>query len=141
MQQAWAEVGVDMIPTPVPFQTLSDAGDTGEYEMRVYGFSWGVDGSQGDMFRCDAVPPAGFNTMKYCNERYDELDAQQMRELDVDTRIDLLIEQSNIVNDEVAAGVLLFRQSVVGSRQTLHNFLPNGYSFLWSMPWWWTEVQ
>ncbi len=141
MQQAWREVGLEMTPREVPLQTLADASDTGDYEARIYGFSWTVDGEQGDMFRCDAVPLAGFNAMHYCNERYDELDEQQKRELNVAKRIELLIEQSNIVNDEVAAGVLLFRKSIVGSRRTLHNFLPSGYSLLWSMPWWWTELQ
>jgi peptide/nickel transport system substrate-binding protein len=141
MQQAWGEVGIEMTPVPTPFQTKRDAGITGDYEMRLSGFAWGTDGDQGDMFRCDAVPPNGFNNMRYCNERYDELDALQQAELDVDKRIDILIEQSNIANDEVATGVLFFRKSVIGSRTTLHNFLPNGYSFLWSMPWWWTEVQ
>jgi peptide/nickel transport system substrate-binding protein len=141
IQQAWGEVGIDMTPVGLPFQTFFDVLTTGEYEMGIHGTSWGVDGGQGDMFRCDAAPPAGSNFMKYCNERYDELDDLQMAELDVEKRIDLLIEASNIVNDEVAAGVLLFNKSVFGSRATLHNFLPNGYSYLWSMPWWWTEVQ
>jgi peptide/nickel transport system substrate-binding protein len=140
-QQAWKEVGIDMQPVAMPFQTLLDFLDTGEYEMVIHGRSWGVDGSQGDMFRCDAVPPAGFNEMHYCNPRYDELDALQMTELNVEKRIDLLIEQSNIVNDEVAAGVLLFHTFVFGSRATLHNVLPNGYNEFWSIPWWWTEVQ
>jgi ABC-type transport system substrate-binding protein len=93
------------------------------------------------MFRCDAAPPNGFNDIGYCNERFDELDALQIRELDVDKRVDLLIEQANILNDEVAVGVLLFPKSLVGRRETLHNFYPNGYGFLWSMPWWWTEAR
>ena len=112
-----------------------------KYETILYGIGSRIDGSQGDMFRCDAVPPAGFNTMHYCNPRYDELDAQQKAELDVEKRIDLLVEQSNIVNDEVAAGVLLFHKSALGSRATLHNFLPNGYGEFWSIPWCWTEVR
>jgi peptide/nickel transport system substrate-binding protein len=141
IQQAWGEVGIEMQPVPMPLQVLFDALGEGEYDMATHGISWGVDGSQGDMFRCDAVPPAGFNEMHYCNERYHELDALQMRELDVDKRVDLLIEQSNILNDEVAAGVLVFPQSLVGYRQALRNFLPNGYGFLWSMPWWWIEAQ
>jgi ABC-type transport system substrate-binding protein len=141
MQQAWGEIGIDMQPVPVPFQTFYEILETGDYEMGLHGMNWSVEGSQGEMFRCDAVPPAGFNLMSYCNPRYDELDALQVAELDVDRRIDLLIELSNIANDEVAAGVLLFPQSVVAHRQTLHNFLPNGYSFLWSVPWWWTEVR
>ncbi len=140
-QQAWKEVGIEMQPVALPFQTLFDSFDTCEFEMVLHGISWGVNGSQGELFRCDAVPPDGSNTMHYCNPRYDELDALQMAELDVEKRIDLLIEQSNIVNDEVAAGILLFHTDVLGSRATLHNFLPNGYGAFWSIPWWWTEVQ
>jgi peptide/nickel transport system substrate-binding protein len=141
MQQAWREVGIDMQPVPLPLQTLFDAIDSGDYAMATHGRSLGIDGSLGDMFRCDAAPPNGFNDIGYCNERFDELDALQIRELDVDKRVDLLIEQANILNDEVAVGVLLFPKSLVGRRETLHNFYPNGYGFLWSMPWWWTEAR
>ena len=45
------------------------------------------------------------------------------------------------MNDEAVAGILVFRQTVTGIRNTLHNFYPNGYSYLWSIPWTWTEVQ
>lgn len=107
--------------------------------MAVAGFSWGVDGSQGDMFRCDAAPPNGFNRMRYCNEEYDELDALQLRELDQEKRIDILIQQSNIVNDEAAAGILVFRKSIMGSNPRVHNFFPNGYSTFWGLPYYWVE--
>lgn len=141
MQQAWAEVGIEMIPTPVPFATLSDATDTGDYEMAVFGFQWSIDGGQGDMFRCDAVPPAGFNSMRYCNEEYDRLALEAEKTIDPEARIQMLIEASNILNDEAAAGYLVFRQNTTGVRNTLHNFYPNGYSYMWSLPFVWTEVQ
>lgn len=141
MQQAWGEVGIEMIPTPVPFATLSDATDTGDFEMAVFGFQWSIDGGQGDMFRCDAVPPAGFNSMRYCNEEYDRLALEAEKTVDPDARVELLTEASNILNDEQAAGYLVFRQNTVGARNTLHNFYPNGYSYLWSLTFVWTEVQ
>ncbi|MBA2277088.1 MAG: hypothetical protein H0W06_04930 [Chloroflexia bacterium] len=141
MQQAWREVGIEMIPAAVPFTSLSDAVDTGDFQMAVYGFSWGVDGSQGDMYRCDATPESGgFNTMRYCNERYDELDAQQRVELDPEARLALLLEQTNIVNDEQANGVLLFRQTIMGAQRRVHNFLPNGFAGqTWYMTYAWVE--
>ncbi len=139
MQQAWREVGIEMLPTAIPFPTLIEQAIAGNFDMAVAGFSWGVDGSQGDMFRCDATPPNGFNRMRYCNERYDELDVQQRAELDQEKRIDLLIEQSNIVNDEAAAGILVFRQSIMGSNPRVHNFFPNGYSAFWGLPYYWVE--
>ena len=141
MQQAWAEIGVEMLPTAVPFTALLDATDTGEYEMAVYGFSWGIDGGQIDMFGCEFIPPQGFNSMRYCNEEYDALALEAERTLDPEARVDMLIQASNIVNDEQAAGYIVFRQDIWGSRNTLHNFIQNDYSPFWSLPWMWTEVQ
>ena len=145
MQQAWGEVGLEMNPSSVPFPTLQDAVNTGDFDMANWGFNWGSspDGNQQDMFGCDALPPQGFNVMRYCNERYDELVMQADRTLprDGEERIDLLIEASNIVNDEQAAAYLVFQKAIYGNRTTLHNFYPNGHTAWWSMPFIWTEVQ
>ena len=58
-----------------------------------------------------------------------------------DLSIDMLAEASNIVWEEQAAGYIVFRQDINGSRKTLHNYLPNGYSQLWGISFYWTEVQ
>ncbi|HVL24616.1 MAG TPA: ABC transporter substrate-binding protein [Thermomicrobiales bacterium] len=139
MQQAWREVGIEMIPAAIPFPTLLDNNDAGNYQMSVLGFTWSVDGLQGDMFRCSAVPPAGFNMMRYCNEDYDKLDAASQVELDDQKRIDILIEASNIVNDEMAAGINVFRKSIYGGSPRVHNFFPNGYSNVWWVQYAWVE--
>jgi ABC-type transport system substrate-binding protein len=93
------------------------------------------------MFGCDFLPPQGFNSMRYCNEEYDALAAEAERTLDPEARVDILTEASNILNDDAAAGYIVFRQTIWGNRNTLHNFIPNGYSTLWSLPFVWTEVQ
>lgn len=141
MQEAWREVGLDPVLRAVPFQTLLDTVDAYEHQAVVWGFNWSPDGGQGVMFRCDALRPQGFNSFEYCNPEYDELDTQAEKTLDPDARVDLLIEASNIVNDQAVAGILVFRQTTTGIRNTLHNFYPNGYVYLWSLPWVWTEVQ
>lgn len=141
MQQAWRDIGIDMQPTAIPFPTLSERGGAGDYQMRVRGFTWDVEGGQGTVFRCDSWAPVGFNSMRYCNPEFDELDTLQQAELDIDKRIDLLIQQSNILNDDVAAGFVVFRKSATGSRATVHNFLPNGYDTLWSLPWVWKDAE
>lgn len=141
MQQAWDAVGIEMIPTAVPFPTLSDNSNTGNFHMAVAGFQWTVDGGQEAMFACASVPPAGFNDFNYCNPEYDELANQARLELDPEARIALLIEASNIVNDEAAVGIMVFRKSIVGSTPRLHNFYPNGYSFIWSITRAWVEPQ
>ena len=141
MQQVWREVGVEMIPVQQPFPTLVDNQENGTFAASLIGFSWDVFGGQGDMYRCDAVPLAGFNDMRYCNPEYDRLDDLQQRELDPQKRIDILIEQSNIINDEQANSVLVFAKSVIGYQPRLHNFFPNGYGAFWSIPYVWVEQE
>ena len=139
MQQAWKEIGIEMIPTSVPFATLSDNTDSGNFDMAVAGFSWSSTGEQGDMFRTNATPPAGFNDMRYSNAEFDKLDPMQLQELDREKRRDILIEQSNICNDDVAAGIIVFRKSIIGSGTRIQNYLPNGYGELWSIPYVWVK--
>jgi len=139
MQQAWKAIGVEMIPTSMPFPTLLDRNDARTFQAQVLGFSWSVDPDQGAMFRTNSLPPAGFNSMAYSNAKYDELDAQQLKELDVDKRIDIIVEQTNIVNDDVAAGVVVFRKDIVGTTARVHNFIPNGFGMVWSIPYVWVE--
>ena len=120
-----------MIPTSLPFPTLIDNAIAGAFQMNVAGFSWSVDGGQGTMFRCDSTPPDGFNRMRYCNEVYDKLDDQQMRELDVQKRIEVLTQASNIVNNDAAVGITVFSKNIMGANPRVHTFLPNGYSDVW----------
>jgi peptide/nickel transport system substrate-binding protein len=139
MQQAWKEIGIEMIPSATPFPTLLDHNNARTFEAQVLGFSWSVDPDQGTMFRSDALPPAGFNSMDYSNKEYDKLSDEQNRELDHDKRIQIIVDQTNIVNDEMAAGVLVFRKSIVASSPRLHNYVPNGFSEVWSIPYVWVE--
>jgi len=139
MQQAWSEVGVEMIPTAIPFPTLLDNNDARNFEMQVLGFSWSVDPDQSAMFATNSLPPAGFNSMAYSNPAYDELVPVQNAELDHEKRIQILVDQTNIVNDDVAAGVTVFRKSVYGNGPRVHNFVPNGFGTVWSIPYVWVE--
>lgn len=141
MQQAWGEVGIEAFPSAVPFPTLSENADSGQFDCCVWGFSWDVTGSQDAVFGTDFVPPAGFNVMRYSNPEFDALIPQEKQELDRDRAREILQQQQNIVNDDAAAGVLLFRQDINGSRASLHNFFPNGYGLLWSITRTWVDPQ
>ena len=139
MQEAWKAIGVEMIPTSTPFPTLSNNIDAGTYDMAVLGFSWSVDPDQSAMFATTAVPPAGFNTMRYSNPKYDALIDKQNRELDHEKRIALLVEQTNIVTDDAAAGITVFRKTITGAGARVHNYLPNGFGEVWSVPFVWVN--
>ncbi|MGH2562318.1 MAG: ABC transporter substrate-binding protein [Thermomicrobiales bacterium] len=139
MQQAWAEVGIDMLPQAVPFPTLQERVQTGDFDVALFGFNWGPDGTQGIMFRTENTPPNGFNSMRYTNPEYDELDKQMLRTLDTEERIQAQIELSNIVNNDAANGILVFRQSATGHASRVHNMFPTGFSQFWSFTYAWVD--
>jgi ABC-type transport system substrate-binding protein len=138
-QQAWGEVGIEMSPVEQPITTLLDSANARSFQALLLNFVWFVDGDQGSLFRCDALPPNGFNQVGYCNPEFDRLNDEQLLELDVERRNQLLIEQSNIANDEVAIGMLFFDQAIVANQPRLYNFKPNGYGLLASLPFVWVE--
>lgn len=138
-QQAWGEIGIEMNPVEQPITTLLDSANARTFQALLLDFVWFVDGDQGSLFRCDALPPNGFNQVGYCNEEFDRLNDEQLLELDVDRRNQLLIDQSNIANDEVAIGMLFFDQAIVANQPRLHNYRPNGYGLLASLPFVWVE--
>jgi peptide/nickel transport system substrate-binding protein len=131
MQQAWREVGVEMIPAIIPFPTLLDDTLAGNYEMTLWGYGFDPDGDQSQVLGCENTPPAGFNASRYCNEEYDALIEPVASELDADKRVDLLIEQSNIANDDAAIGITVFLKDVFGASPRVHNVFPNGYDTAW----------
>lgn len=139
MQQAWREVGLELNAVAMPFPSIVDRATAGDFDIVVGSFTWNITGDQSVMFGCESLPPQGYNRMGYCNERYDELDELQRRELDFEKRVDLLVEQTNIVNDEQATSVLLFTDAIYANSPIVHNFHPNGYAPLWALPYMWIE--
>lgn len=131
MQDAWREVGIEAITSAIPFQTLLDDTDAGNYGVCVQGFQWSIDGGQDAMFSSDSTPPNGFNSMRYSNADYDALIEPSKTEVDPEKRIAILQEQSNILNDDAAIGITVFRQNIIGASPRVHNFFPNGYSAFW----------
>jgi peptide/nickel transport system substrate-binding protein len=131
MQQAWRESGIEMIPAIIPFPTLLENTLAGNFEMTLWGFSFRADGDQSAMFACNMVPPAGFNTMYYCSEEYDALVEPSKAALDPEERVDILVEMSNIANDDAAVGITVFLKNVYGAGPRLHNVFPNAYSIVW----------
>ena len=79
--------------------------------------------------------------MRYSNEAYDALIPLEKQELDRDKARELLIEQANIANDDAAAGIIVFRKDINGSRASVHNFFPNGYGLLWSVTRTWLDAR
>ena len=140
MQQQWREIGVDMQPNPVPFPTLLDLViTTHDFDMALLGFNWVADPDQKAMFACDQYE-SGFNAGRYCNPAFDELSYAADKELDPERRVEMLIEASQIVWDDLPIGILNFGMDAAVNTTRMQNFHPNDYTYqVWSMPWVWLE--
>jgi ABC-type transport system substrate-binding protein len=120
----------------MPFEAMIDEDGplaTYDFEAILLALSWTPDGGQGALFSCAAYE-GGFNVVRYCNEEFDRLEDQQLAELDPARRRELLIQQTNIVNDDLPVAIFRF---AVG--RTGQNFYPNGYGLLWSLPFVWID--
>ncbi len=137
IQEWWREIGVAMSPVPVDFPTLLDRQESHDFQIMNLAFSWSPPTwDQGPMFRTDSYE-GGFNYARYSNPEFDRLDDEQRLEQDTERRIELLIEQSNIVNEDLPVGILLFRDQRVAYSERLGNYFARtkGTSHLWSLPW------
>ena len=136
MQDAWKQVGIDITPRGMEFSALIEATTTTPtFEMALYGFSWDSTFFQDVMFGCDMYQ-IGFNDMKYCNPDLDVLGEQIKRTINIDERIPLMIQYSNIVNDEQPIGVLHFSTTLGAENLHLKNSFPGpwggpGIEYVW----------
>jgi peptide/nickel transport system substrate-binding protein len=127
MQDAWAEIGVEATPRALEFPALIEATTTNlDWEVAIYSFSWDASFIQDPMFGC-AQYQVGFNDMKYCNPELDEINDQAKRTFDEEARRELLIQASNIVNDEQPVGVMHFRRDIYGYSDRLQNYIPSAW--------------
>ena len=135
MQDAWAAIGIAASPRALEFPALIEATTTNlDWEVALYGFGWDATFIQDTMFGCDQYQ-VGFNDMKYCNPELDEIFAEAKSTFDEDARRELLIEASNIVNDDQPVGVVFFSQGHVAYIDALQNFAPGPWgvdlSYVW----------
>jgi peptide/nickel transport system substrate-binding protein len=143
MQEAWAEIGVEMTPNPVDFGSvlLPAVTENFNYDIAMLGFSWSISGDQSAMFHSEFYV-TGFNLMRYSNPEVDRLIDEANRELDPERRVQLLIESQNLVNNDLPAGILVFRKDPHGFNVRVKNWNPNSYGspdLTWSLPYVWIE--
>jgi len=136
MQEAWKAVGILITPKTLEFSALIEATTTTPtFEMALYGFYWDSTFFQDIMFGCDMYQ-IGFNDMKYCNPELDALGNQIKRTIDINERIPLMIQYSNIVNDEQPIGVMHFSTTIGAEALRLKNSFPGpwggpGIEYIW----------
>ena len=127
MQDAWRDVGIEVIPRALEFPALVET-ITGDhnFDVALISFSWDASFTQDSMFACDQYA-GGFNVVKYCNERVDAIFAEAKRTFDLDARRQLLIQATNLINDDLPVGVMYFGATSIGYSDRLQNFTPTAW--------------
>ena len=136
LQQAWKEVGLDIQPSGIPQTTLIDRLFANDFQLSLLGITW-TDEDQGTFFRTGV----GFNLSHYSNPEYDKLNDEQLVEMNEEKRMALIIEQSNILNDDVALGIMYFAKAATASSPKVHNLKPNAYGSYWSIGYVWVDAK
>lgn len=137
IQDFWKAVGVEAKPNSVDFDTVLVPAitETYDFEIAMLAFDWASpSGDQSAMFGTDSYG-TGFNFMKYSNPAYDEANSAANVALDPAKRFELLVEASNIVNDDAPVIINWFRDERTGYNKRMVNFTPRTGAFLWSLPW------
>jgi ABC-type transport system substrate-binding protein len=136
MQDAWKAIGVDMKPNALEMGALNQATTVNPtFQMALYSFFWDATFIQDVLFGC-AQYQVGFNDMKYCNPQLDQINQEAKREFDKDKRRALLIQASNIVNDDEPIGLIAFSKGIDAWNEHVHNYHPGAwrnqyYAGLW----------
>lgn len=139
LQQSWKEIGVDVQPLELTGAPYNDRILGGDFQIAMVGIVW-TDEDQGILYRGDATPEkGGFNLPRFSNPEYDKLNDEQLVEFDIKKRMELIEASNNILNENVAAGVLFFTKGATGFGKTLHNFVPNAYGGWWLAPYIWVD--
>jgi peptide/nickel transport system substrate-binding protein len=135
-QDAWKAVGIGIKPVAMEFPALIEATTTNPtFEMALYSFGWDSTFIQDAMFGCDQYQ-VGFNDMKYCNPDLDALGEQIKVTVDQEKRAQLMIQYSNIVNDEQPVGIINFSVAIAAWNNRMHNSFPGpwggpGIEYIW----------
>lgn len=145
MADAWSEIGVAMTPEPVDFTTVLVPAITESFDFQValLGLSWGTSGDQSSMFHSRSIDGAGLNMTRYINPEYDAISDEANRTIDPEARRELLIQASNIANDDLPVAVINFTKGRNGYNNRMQNYKPTATSVgpIWSLPYVWIKEQ
>jgi peptide/nickel transport system substrate-binding protein len=135
MQDAWRAIGIDATPRALEFPALIETLTVDhDFDIALLGFNWDASFLQDSMFGCDQYE-GGFNVMRYCNEAVDALNAEAMRTFNDEARRELVIEATDLINEDLPVAVLHFDKTNIGYSARLRNYVPStwgtDFTYVW----------
>jgi peptide/nickel transport system substrate-binding protein len=138
-QESWKAIGVDMTPQTEPFQEfVNRITQTFDYEIMLIGFGWNIPPDQSPMWACSSYG-SGFNVVKYCNPKVDDLLNQALVETDQQKRIQLYTDFQNALLDDLPMAVTEFGLGIDGVSKKAHNVFPSYANTRFNLEKWWVE--
>ena len=137
MQQQWKEIGVEVTPRPIAFQTLvTQIRSTHTFQALVIGIaSSDTDPDQTTLWTTKGIGSGGLNGMQYKNPDVDRLMAEALTSTDRSKRKPLYGQIQNILMDELPAPILAFYNSLWGVNKRVKNFNLGPFNTYQSRPW------
>jgi ABC-type transport system substrate-binding protein len=135
MQDAWRAIGIDATPRALEFPALIETLTVDhDFDIALLAFGWDASFLQDSMFGCDQYE-GGFNVVRYCNEAVDALNAEAMRTFDEEARRELVIEATNLINEDLPVAVLHFDNTNIGYSARLQNYVPSAWGTDFTYVW------
>jgi peptide/nickel transport system substrate-binding protein len=143
LQDSWKRIGIDltvkMYPTSTLFASKEAHGimNNGLYDVAWTGWIGGVDPDDATLWKCDQVPPAGYNQSFFCDPRIDEQERIAMTSNDQSVRRAAYWRIQELLDEDVPVEFLFWTRSDDAMRAELSNFRPAPtVSDFWN-PWQW----
>jgi ABC-type transport system substrate-binding protein len=104
----------------------------------LIGFGWSVPPDQSPMWACNSYG-SGFNVVKYCNPKVDDLLNQALVETDKQKRIQLYTDFQNVLLADLPMPVTEFSLGIDGLSKKVHNLFPSYANSRFNPEQWWVE--
>jgi peptide/nickel transport system substrate-binding protein len=123
INEMWRSIGVEIAVVPVDSAALFDALARHEYDVALLPWTWPPSGDQSAVFGTGA--PGNFTG--YGNPEYDAVMAEARQTLDAEARHSLMIQASEIANNDLPVAFLWYDRAVPISHPRLQGFEPDPY--------------
>ena len=137
MQQQWHDIGVDVTPRPIAFQTLvTQIRATHTFQVILIGIAFGdTDPDQTTLWTSSGIGSGGLNGMQYKNPQVDDLMAKALQSTDRSKRKPFYNQIQNILMDDLPAPILFYPNYLWGVNNRVKNFNVAPYNTYQGRPW------